>query len=104
GQQNHDKQAGHGNRFPQLPMAGAVDFADDRVVPNVLLDGVLEGFSHYATRSAARSLALRARGLASSSASFAITGFFVSTVTVAPVPRRCSRARSVCLTTRSSSE
>ena len=54
-----------------------------------------------ARRSAARSLALRARGLRSSSSSPGTTGRFVSTRTIASAR---SSARKVCLTIRSSSE
>ncbi len=44
-----------------------VDFTDDRVVADVLLDGVLEVDRAHASLSIARSLALRARGLRASS-------------------------------------
>src|SRR5262245_10980953 len=109
-----DREDEHGNeqqadehRAPQLPMALRVDLPHDRVVADVLLDGVLECLAghdasppRHSTRSAARSLALRARGFRSTSASAGTTGRFVSTFRPPPA---CSD-RSVCFTMRSSSE
>ena len=75
---------------PQVAVARVVDLADDLVVPDVLADRVIEGFHHAppaaaacARRSAARSLALRARGLRPISSSPGTTGRFVSTRTSA---------------------
>src|SRR4051812_2911568 len=99
-QEDEHEEAGDADRLPQLALPRLVDLADDRVVADVFLDGVLERF-HQAILSAARSLALRARGLRSTSSSPAISGFLVSTCTSAS---RCCRARSVCLTMRSSRE
>src|SRR5882672_216412 len=92
-QQDEDQKSGDADRLPELALLGLVHFADDQVVPHVLLDGVLEGF-HQPILSAARSFALRARGLRSTSSSF-------STRTR---PSRWCSARSVCFTMRSSSE
>src|SRR6266508_2457270 len=100
-EREHEKR-GDAERFPELALPRFVDLADDRVVANVFLDRVLERLRHgYASLSAARSFALRARGLLWISSSRAMSGFFVSTLTPAP---RCSRPRSVCFTIRSSSE
>ncbi len=78
------------DRLPQLALPRLVHFADDRVVANVLLDGVLERLQPWlapailiASRSAARSFALRARGLLRTSSSLGTTGFFVSTLSSA---------------------
>src|SRR5579884_2915971 len=97
-QQDDDEEGGNRDRLPHLPVAFFVHFADDRVVADVLLDRVLEGFGHrYAILSTARSFALRARGFRATSASPGTIGFFVSTSS-------CASARKVCLTIRSSSE
>ena len=92
--------------------ARLVHLADDRVVPDVLLDRVLEGFHRVPLRLAGQPCRRRARrratsrcgpaGCASSSASLGTTGFFVSTCK--PVRRRAPAPRIVCLTMRSSSE
>src|SRR6185503_14586925 len=108
-EEDEHEEAGHADRLPQLAVTLLVHLADDRVVPDVFLDGVFEGFhgcsprvpALHAIRSAARSLALRARGLAATSSSRGTIGFLVSTCTR---PSRCCSARSVCLTMRSSSE
>ena len=62
-----------------------IDFADDGIVPDVLFDCVFErlhtfSVDGYASRSATRSLALRARGLACTSSSLGTIGFFVATI------------------------
>src|SRR5262249_9594190 len=102
-EQGNDEECGNAHRLPQLALALLIDLADDRVVADVFLDRVFEGFRHdqAATFSAARSFALRARGFRSTSSSVGVIGFLVSTFTV---PRCCSSARNVCLTMRSSSE
>src|SRR5688572_4853165 len=104
-------------------MALEIDLADDRIVPNILLDGPFERFAthvdppylrrldlrpwalglgprDYPARSTARSLALRARALPSTSAAAGVTGRFVR---IATCPSACN-ARKVCFTMRSSSE
>src|SRR5262245_10835540 len=116
-QQNRNEQAEDAERRPQLALPLLVDLTDDLIVANVLSDFVFKGAclihpSSYAPplpafqlrcdRTAARNLALRARGLAATSSSVAVTGCFVSSETTASSPR--ARSRSVCLTTRSSSE
>src|SRR5437867_6799183 len=103
--QHEERRDGH--RFRELALPRLVDLADDRIVPNVFLDDVLERFhtasdrtpkgsvargQPWPTRSAARSFALRARGLRSTSSARGTSGFFVSTFTPAP---RCSSRRSV---------
>src|SRR4051794_866908 len=45
-QQDEDEQRGHADRLPELALPGLVHLADDRVVANVLLDGVFERFGH----------------------------------------------------------
>ena len=97
--------------IPTARAAALVDLADDRVVANVLLDGVFERLHHVflssarqveqssgrsraptvpatrqADRSATRSFALRARGLVVTSASVGTIGFFVSTRTASAAP------------------
>src|SRR6266849_10497352 len=99
-EQDQHEERGDAGRLPELALPRPVDLADDRVVPHILLDGVLEGL-HQAILSATRSLALRARGLRSTSSSRGTIGFFVKTCTS---PSRCWSARSVCFTIRSSSE
>src|SRR5262245_51320715 len=101
-QQHRDQKAADTYRPPQLTLPVPVDLADDRVVADVLLDRVFERLRRHASRSAARSLALRARGFLSISASDGITGFFVRT-RMATSPLACI-PRSVCLTMRSSRE
>src|SRR5262245_11599881 len=92
GKKEHEhEKPGDADRLPELALPVLVHLADDRVVAHILLDGVLEGF-HHAVLSAARSLALRERGLRSISASVGTSGFFVSTCTRAS---RCWSARSV---------
>ena len=95
-----DEQYGEAERFPHLGLSLGIDLADDRIVPNVLANRVFEGFSHYVSRSTARSLALRARGFCCNSSSVAVSGLFVRTLT------NSSRwsARNVCFAIRSSSE
>ena len=83
----------------------AIDLADDRVVADVFLDCVFEGLGRHvrsacSDRVAARSFALRARGFRSISASLGTSGRFVRIV----MPPAVCSARSVCFTTRSSSE
>ena len=75
-------------------------FAKDRIVPDVLLDCVLEIEAH-ATLSNPRRRALRARGFRSHSTSLATSGRLVSNRAVVP---SSARRRNVCFTTRSSSE
>src|SRR5215471_9133614 len=81
-EQHQHEEAGDADRLPQLALPVLVHFADDRIVAHILLDRVLEGF-HQAVLSAARSFALRDRGLRSTSASVGTSGFFVSTCTSA---------------------
>ena len=101
-EEHGDQKYADRHRAPHLEMPLAVDLADDRVVAYVLLDCVFEFAAHDACPiSAARSLALRARGLRSISASLGTTGRFVRILS--PKPSACS-ARSVCFTIRSSSE
>src|SRR5262249_767220 len=99
-QQDGDEESGDADRLPQLALLLLVDFPDDGIVANVLLDRVLERL-HQDILSAARSFALRARGFRPTSSSRGTSGFFVSTCTS---PSRCCSARIVCLTMRSSSE
>ena len=113
-EEHHDHQEGADADGPEhVPVALAIDLADDRVVLDVLLDGVFERLCEHATSaicrvrvrhtaSAARSFALRARGLWSTSASVGTSGRLVSTRSSGEGPA-CS-ARNVCLTMRSSSE
>src|SRR4029079_16884978 len=89
------------DRLEQLALTRLVYFADDGVVPDVLLDGVLEIHPAHASLSTARKLALRARGLRATSASPGTTGLRVSTRRVSPA---AASARNTCLTMRSSSE
>src|SRR5207247_650188 len=102
-----DEESRDAERLPQLALARLVDLAHDRVVADVLLNGVLERL-HQAILSAARSFALRARGLRPTSSTPGTNGFFVSTFI--PARPRSGRwglrasARSVCFTMRSSSE
>ena len=115
------RRAGRSTSTPATPTdfhssrCRAVHFTDDRVVANVLLDGVFERFHAFsndgptarspgASRSAARrrlSFALRARGLRRTSSSPGTIGFLVSTRIAISL---CAKARNVCLTMRSSSE
>ena len=86
-------------------MTLAIDLADDRVVADVFLDRVFEGLGRHvrsacSDRVAARSFALRARGFRSISASVGTCGRLVRML----IPPAACRARSVCFTTRSSSE
>ena len=46
-QQHGDEQNDESDGAPHLPMALEIDLADDRVVPNVLLDGPLERFAAH---------------------------------------------------------
>ena len=67
-QQHEHQHDADAERLPQLALPALVDLADDLVVPDVLANGVFEGaFVHRApslpNSNAARSLALRARGL-----------------------------------------
>src|SRR5207248_3451390 len=97
-----DEEDADADRAPHLEMPLAIDFADDWVVADVLLDRVLEFGAHDPCPiSAARSLALLARGLRSISASPGTTGRLVRIRS--PKPSFWS-ARSVCFAIRSSSE
>src|SRR5437762_13512457 len=99
-EQDEHEERGDTDRLRELDLPRLVHLADDRVVAHILLDGEFEGL-HQAILSATRSLALRARGLRSTSSSRGTIGFFVNTCTSAS---RCWSARSVCFTIRSSSE
>src|SRR5262249_30743605 len=100
-QQHCDQQTADADRPPELTLPVPVDLADDWVVADVLFDRVFKGVGsnavasglyavacRHASRSAARNLALRARGFLSISASDGITGLFVST-RMAPSPLAC---------------
>src|SRR4051812_47977222 len=101
-EQDRDQEGAGANRAPHLLVPFAIDLPHDRVVANVLLDGVLEFRAHDATPiSAARSLALRDRGLRAISASSGTTGRFVR---IRRPKLSCCSARSVCFTIRSSRE
>src|SRR5207244_12267693 len=110
GEQNHDhEQAADGQKPPLLAQPVLVHLAHDGVVAHVFLDRVFKGFGpspfarvHHRTRSATRSLALRARGFRSISSGWGTTGFFVNTRMAAG--SRAASARIVCFTMRSSSE
>ena len=115
--EEHDGNQKHSyaSRPPQLELAILVYFADDRIVPNVLLDGafkvsrgheaISQSLDTQATLSAARSLALRARGLRLISSSVGRIGRFVSTRTrLSPSPLLPLSSRKTVFTTRSSSE
>src|SRR4030095_12407329 len=87
-QQGQHEKACDAHRLGEFALTGFVNFADDRIVPNVFLYCVLEclhGVLRWCTyvRSAARSLALRARGLRVISSSLGTIGFLVSTRTPA---------------------
>src|SRR5262245_33294071 len=103
-EQDDNQKHAHGDRSPHLQVALAIDFPDDRIVSDVLADCVFEFAAHddvCPVCSAARSFALRARGLRSTSAWPGTTGRFVRILS--PNPSFCS-ARSVCFAIRSSSE
>src|SRR5688500_9584215 len=100
-QQHHDQEEPDAGRAPELPLPRRVDFADDRIVANVLLDRVFEVHCAHANLSIARSLALRARGLRATSMSPGVSGRRVRMRSPSPV---FSSARKVCFTMRSSSE
>ena len=84
-QQDEHEERRDADRLPELALPRLVHFPDDRVVANVLLDRVFEGFSHalaailIRSRSAARSFALRARGFVAHFVVARHDGFFVST-------------------------
>src|SRR5262245_13728296 len=106
-QQDRDQKEPDSGGSPHLPVPLAIDFTNDGVVADVLLDGVFERVPRHVCliqrpRSATRSFALRARGFRSTSASLGTTGRFVRIVRpMSPVV--CSE-RSVCFTMRSSRE
>src|SRR6185503_9871829 len=101
-EQHRDEEHADGHRPDHLAVPLPIDFAHDRVVANVLLDRVFEGFGVHADTSAARSLALRARGLRSISAAAGTSGRLVRTRRPHS-PAACIERRT-CFTTRSSSE
>src|SRR4029078_1998876 len=100
-EQHHHQEEPDPGRAPQLLLPRLVHLADDRVVANVLLDRVLEVHRAHANLSIARSFALRARGVRSTSASGAESGRLV---TMPSCSSAFAMARNVCLTMRSSSE
>src|SRR5688572_27326154 len=100
-QDDQDEKCADAEGSPQLALARFVHLAHDRIVPDVLLDGVFEVQRAHASLSIARSFALRARGLRATSASAGVTGLRVSTRSaISPA----ASARKTCLTMRSSSE
>ncbi len=110
-QHQEHQQRGNPSRLPQLALPRLVHFTDNRIVAHVFLDGVFESFHvlipeglmwcvGQLRRSAALSLALRARGFRCTSSSVGLIGFLVNTLTTS----LWARARNVCLTMRSSSE
>src|SRR4051812_25182317 len=103
-QEGDDQEGADPDGAPHLAMTLLVHFTDNRVVADVLLDRVFEGFPghDYSARSATLSFALRARGLRSTSASVGTIGRLVSTFS--PRSPACWICRSVCLPIRSSSE
>src|SRR5262249_60315014 len=92
-------QQGQPERAVKLPPLAMIDLADDRIVPDVFLDGVFDVDAHAAL-STTRSRALRARGLRWTSASSGPIGFRVSNATF---PSAAS-GRNVRLPARSASE
>ena len=131
-EQHDDQKRRHAGRLPELALPRLVDLAHDRVVADVLLDGVLERL-HMALRhglkavpsrlkcvvplstvcrdrpsgwsdmrSAARSFALRARGLRADFFLARHQRLLRQHLHSRSPPR--SSARSVCFTMRSSSE
>ena len=101
-QQDRDEKHADGPGSPQLTLTGLIDLADDRVVAHVVLDEVLEVLFAHANLSAARSLALRARGFRVTSSGPGRRGRLVSTWSAISPPR--SSSRSTVLTIRSSRE
>src|SRR5207237_10668275 len=100
-QQHHDQEHADSHRAPQLALPRLVHFADDWIVPHVLLDRVFEIHRAHSTLSIARSFALRARGFRASSASAGTSGRFVR---MRIASSAFSIARNVCFTIRSSRE
>src|SRR5438552_12133154 len=101
-EQDRDQKDPDTDRAPHLVMALAIDLADDRVVPDILLDCVFEFAVHDARPiSAARSLALLARGFRSISASPGTTGRLVR---IRSPRTSLTSAPSLCFAIRSSSE
>src|SRR5688500_3160344 len=82
GEQQHQHQhRGDAGGAPELSLPLLVNLSDDGIVPDVFLDRVFEiepTTSTHASLSIARSLALRARGLRSSSAGSGTSGRLVS--------------------------
>jgi hypothetical protein len=89
----HEK-AGDADRLPQLALPRLVHLADDRVVADVFLDCVLEGFASVRQPFRGRGASRCARaGCARTSSSRGTSGFFVSTCTRRS--RCCERAQRV---------
>ena len=72
-EQHGDDEPGDAERPHELAALRPIDLADDRVVPDVLLDGVFDVDAH-AIFSTTRNFALRARGLRRISSSPGTTG------------------------------
>src|SRR5689334_22457839 len=102
-QQDRDDERADDERADEFALLLPVDLADDRAIPNVLLNRVFDVDAHAATSafSSTRRRALRARGLCTTSSS---SGRTALRVTIRKIWSSLASFRNVCLTMRSSSE